>query len=60
MLRALATAYYRLTRTVDERDKPVTPEMDHEEVVAYFKELAPFMARAHQEGQPMAQDWCLS
>lgn len=43
VLRALATAYYRLTRTADERDRPVTPEMTHDEVVAYFEELAPFM-----------------
>jgi hypothetical protein len=34
VLRALATAYYRLTRKKDERDRPVTPEMTHDEVKA--------------------------
>jgi hypothetical protein len=43
VLRVLATAYYRLTRKTDERDRPVTPEMTHDEVIAYFEELAPFM-----------------
>ncbi|WP_028652768.1 DNA sulfur modification protein DndB [Nocardioides halotolerans] len=43
VLRALATAYYRLTRVKDERDRPLTPEMTHDEVVSYFEELAPFM-----------------
>lgn len=44
ILRALATAYYRLTRAADERDRPVVPILDHAEVVDYFKQLAPFMA----------------
>lgn len=44
MLRALATAYYRLTRTADERDRSVEPKMNHDEVVAFFEDLAPYMA----------------
>lgn len=43
VLRALATAYYRLTRTTDEKDKPTVQLMAHDEVVEYFKKLAPHM-----------------
>lgn len=44
VLRALASAYYRLTRTIDERDRHVAPEMSHEEAVSYFKSLSPHMS----------------
>lgn len=42
ILRALATAYYRLTRKADERDRAVEPDMTHDEAVVFFKELAPY------------------
>lgn len=52
ILRALATAYYRLTRSTDERDRSVTPLMGHDEVVAYFEELASHMKLPLTKGSP--------
>lgn len=52
VLRALATAYYRLTRTADERDRTVAAQMGHDEVLAYFEELAPFMKLPITAGSP--------
>ena len=52
MLRALAFAYYRLTRTADERDRPVAPDMSHGEVVDYFKSLSPYMSLPINAGSP--------
>lgn len=52
ILRALATAYYRLTRTANERDKAVEPELAHDEAVVFFKELAPHMGLPIKAGNP--------
>lgn len=44
VLRSLAMAYYKLTRSTNEKGQNISPELTHEEAVAYFQELAPHMS----------------
>lgn len=52
VLRVLATAYYRLTRNSDEQYRPIQRQMTHEDVVSFFKQLAPHMSNQIDENSP--------